>query len=107
MNFGTRYLPHLEQNPEHLYFYSLSELPENCVPLAKRSDVVDQVLAIALHPASDCNVTIECAGFVMNLAQSSDAHPFLVRTEVAEDMLRMNKKCQDQGEVQAAVGTLQ
>ena len=43
----------------------------------------------------------------MNLAQSSDAHPFLVRTEVAEDMLRMNKKCRDQGEVQAAVRTLQ
>ena len=43
----------------------------------------------------------------MNLSQSSDAHPFLVRTEVVEDMLRMNKQCQDHGEVQAAIRTLQ
>lgn len=79
------------------------------IPLAKKSDVVDQVLAIGLHPAlaCDCNITIECAGFVMNLAQSPDAHPYLTRTEVVEDMLRMNKMCEDQGEVQAAIKTLQ
>ena len=87
--------------------FSLSELPENHVPLAKRSDVIDQVLAIALHPAYDCNITIQCAGFVMNLAQSPDAHPYLIRTEVMEDMFKMNKQSRDQGVEQAAIMTLQ
>ena len=87
-------------------FYSLSELPENYVPLAKRFDIVDQVLAIALHPAYDCNVTIQCAGLVMNLTQSPNAHPYLIRTEVIEDMLKMNKQSKDRGEEQAAIKTL-
>lgn len=88
-------------------FYSLSELPGNHVLLAKRLDVVDQVLAIALHPAYDCNITIQCAGLVMNLAQSTAAHPYLIRTEVIEDMLKMNKQSQDRGEEQTAIKTLQ
>ena len=68
------------------YPYSLSELPECLVPLAKTSDVIDQTLAIALHPKCDLSVPVT---MMLNLSQAPEAHCHIVRREVVEKMLAM------------------
>ena len=72
------------------FAYSLSELPECQAPLAKRTDVIDQILAIAC--CSDYNIIapIVSVNMIMCLAQSPGAHPYLVRTEVIEDLLKIH-----------------
>ena len=65
--------------------YSLSELPECQVPLAMRTDVIDQTLAIAMHPAIVSSATIQC------LTQSPDAHAHVARRETVESMLQVCK----------------
>ena len=70
------------------YFYSLSELPECQVPLAKRTDVIDQILAIACCSNNDFTVTLVSVNMMMCLAQSPGAHPYLVRIKVTEDLPR-------------------
>ena len=72
-----------------LHFCSLSELPECQVPLAMKTDVIDQVLAIALHPAYGCKMAYVSASILLNLSQSTKAHTYIVRREVVEKMLEM------------------
>ena len=73
-----------------MYNYSLSELPECQVPIAMRADVIDQILAIAYHSDYIIIAPILSVNMIMNLAQSPGAHPYLVRTEVIEDLLKIH-----------------
>ena len=69
--------------------YSLSEFPECRVSLAKRTDVVDQVLAMALHPAYDLNTAKMSVSTIINVTQSPEAHIHIVREDVLEKMLKI------------------
>ena len=72
------------------FVFSLSELPECQVALAKRTDVVDQILAMALHPAyADCKTAIESVETILNLTQSPETHTYIVRREVLEKLLEI------------------
>ena len=73
----------------YLAFYSLSELPECQVPLAMRTDVIDQTLAIAMHPAYDCKTAIVSVSMILCLAQSPGTHAYIGRKEVVEHLLQM------------------
>ena len=75
-----------------LYFYSLSELPECQVPLAKRTDVIDQILAMALHPVYDCDVAKDSMDIILNLTQSPETHNYIVTRDVVEKMLEICKQ---------------
>ena len=57
------------------------------MPLAKRTDIIDQILAMALHPASDCDTAIMTASIILNIAQSPEAHTYVAWKEVMEKML--------------------
>ena len=59
------------------------------MPLAMRTDVIDQTLAIAVHPAYDCKTAIVSASMILCLAQSLEAHTYIARKEVIENMLQM------------------
>ena len=54
-----------------------------------RTDVIDQILAIAMHPAYDCKMTFVSASILLNLTQSPETHTYIVRREVMEKMLEM------------------
>ena len=73
----------------YCFSYSLSELPECQVPLARRTYFIDQVLAIALHPAYDYENAEMSLYVILNLVQSPEAHTFIVRREVMEKMLEI------------------
>jgi hypothetical protein len=73
----------------HFHFHSLSELPECQVPLAMKTDVIDQILAIALHPAYGCTMAYVSASIFLNLTQSPEAHTYIVRREVIEKLFEM------------------
>ena len=72
--------------------YSLSELPECQVPLAMRTDVIYQTLAMALHPAYDCQTAKFSVETILNLTQSPETHSYIVRREVVEKMLEICKQ---------------
>ena len=69
--------------------YSLSELPECKVPLAMRTDAVDQILAVAIHPAYDSWKARVSMGLIVNLTESPEAHTYLVRRDLVENMLNV------------------
>ena len=69
--------------------YSLSELPECQVPLAMRTDVIEQILAMALHPAYDCHTAILSMGMIQSLTQSPEAHVYIARKEIVKNMLQI------------------
>ena len=73
----------------YFHSYSLSELPECQVPLSMRTDVIDQTLGIALHPAYDSKTAIVSASMILCLVQSPEAHVYIARKEVVENMLEM------------------
>ena len=68
---------------------SLSELPECQVPLAMRTDAIDQILAMAVHPAYDCKTAIVSVAMIQCLTQSPEAHVYIARKEVVKNMLEM------------------
>lgn len=59
------------------------------MPLAKRPEVMNQILAMALHPVYDCNTAIVSAAMILCLCQSPEAHVYIARKEVVEKMLGM------------------
>lgn len=69
--------------------YSLSELPECQLPLAMRTDAIDQILAMALHPAYDCHTAIVSVNMIQCLTHSPDTHVYIARKEAFENMLEM------------------
>lgn len=54
-----------------------------------RADVVDQTLAIAMHPAYDCKTAIVSASMILCLTQSPGVHAYIAQKEVIENMLKM------------------
>jgi hypothetical protein len=54
-----------------------------------RADVIDQTLAIACCSDYSIIAPIVSVNMIMCLAQSPGAHPYLVRTEVIEDLLKI------------------
>ena len=75
-----------------MYSYSLSELPECQVPLAMKADVIEQILAIALHPAYDCYTAKVSVETILNLTQHPESHAHIVRKEFIETMLEMSEQ---------------
>ena len=71
------------------YTYSLSELSECRMPLAIRSDVIDQILAIAMHPVYYCITAKVLVEIIVNLAHSPETHPYIVTREIAEKLLEV------------------
>ena len=72
--------------------YSLTELPECQVPLAMKTDVINQALAIGLHPAYDWYTARVSVELLLNLAQSPETHTYIVRKEVVESMFEICKQ---------------
>ena len=60
------------------------------MPLAMRTDVIDQILAMACCSHYKLITPLVSVNMIMCLAQSPGAHPYLVRTEVIEDLLKMH-----------------
>ena len=85
-----------------LLFYSLSELPGCHVPLAMKKDVINQTLAIALHPTYDCNTAIVAVTMFLNLTQSPEAHVHLAKKETVERMLEI---CEQKQKMSTQQGT--
>ena len=54
-----------------------------------RTDVIDQTLAMALHPAYDCETAKFSVETILNLSQSPKTHPYIVSREVVEKMLEI------------------
>ena len=54
-----------------------------------RKDVIDQVLAIAMHPSYDCETAMESMSIILNLTQSPESHTYIIRREVVESMLKV------------------
>ena len=59
------------------------------MPLAMRTDVIDQTLAIAMHPAYDCKTAIVSMSMILCLAQSPEAHTYIARKEIVENVVEM------------------
>ena len=54
-----------------------------------RTDVIDQALAMGLHPAYDCETAIASVSMILCLAQSPDAHTHIAWRGVVENMLEI------------------
>ena len=59
------------------------------MPLAMRTNVIDQLLAMALHPAYDSQTARVSANMIQCLTQSPEAHAYIARKEVVENMLEI------------------
>ena len=59
------------------------------MPLAIQTDAIDQILAIALNPAYDCYTAKVSVDVMLNITQSPQAHTYIVRREVVENMLEI------------------
>ena len=70
-------------------FCSLSELPECQLPLAMRTDVIDQALAMAMHPVYYNKTGTLSAGIILFLTQSPEAHAYIARKEIIQNMLEI------------------
>ena len=57
--------------------------------LAKRTDVIDQVLAIALHPACACLTATVAVSMILCLTQSPETHNFITWRDVVGKMLEI------------------
>ena len=73
----------------NIYSHSLSELPECQVPLAMETDVIEQILAIALHPAYDCYTAKVSVETILNLTQCPETHAHILRKEYLEIVLEI------------------
>ena len=54
-----------------------------------RTDVIDQVLAMALHPAYDFETAEYSVYVITNLIQSPEAHTYIVRKKFVENILEI------------------
>ena len=61
------------------------------MPIATRAEVVDQTLAVALHPYCECRTAMVSVNVILNLIQSPKTHVSIVREEVVEKMLEIQK----------------
>jgi hypothetical protein len=56
------------------------------------TDVVEQILAIALHPAYDCYTAKISVETIVNLTQRPESHTHIVRKEFLEIMLELSEQ---------------
>ena len=70
-------------------YISLSELPECQVPLAMGMNIINQILSIALSPACNCYTAKVSVEIILNLTQSPEAHAYIARSEVVENLLEI------------------
>ena len=84
-------------------YYSLSELPECQVPLAMRTDVIDQTLAVGLHPTDDYMAAITSVTVILSLAQSPETHVYIVREEIIRKMFEICEQKHERLKKQASV----
>jgi hypothetical protein len=82
-------IDHRKNNNYYLLLCSLSDLPECQVPLAKRADVIVQMLAMALHPAYICKIATMSVEMIFGLTQSPETHIYCIRREIMEKMLEV------------------
>ena len=61
-----------------------------------RTGVIDQTLAIAFCPCYELFAPLVSVNIIMNLAQFPLGHPYLVRTEVIENLLKLREKLSNQ-----------
>ena len=54
-----------------------------------KTDVIDQTLAIAMHPSYDCYTAKVSVDVIINLTQSPKTHTYIIRREVVENMLKV------------------
>ena len=54
-----------------------------------RTDVIDQTLAMALHPVYDCKLAKVSVELILNLTQSPEVHVYVARKGVIENMLEI------------------
>ena len=54
-----------------------------------QTDVIDQILTMALNPACNCYTAKVSVEVMLNLTQSPQAHTYIVRREVMENMLEI------------------
>ena len=54
-----------------------------------RTDVIDQILAMALHPAYNCNDATISVCVILNLTQSPETHTYIIRREVVEKLIKV------------------
>ena len=58
-----------------------------------KTDIIDQVLAIALHPAYDCDTAKVSVELILNLTQSPETHTYIIiRREIVETLLEVCEK---------------
>ena len=81
---------------------SLSDLPECQVPIAMRADVFDQMLVVALHPYCECRTAMVSVKMIENLTKSPETHVSIVREEVVEKMLKIQKTFDEQLSAQSS-----
>ena len=54
-----------------------------------RADVIEQALAIAMHPDSDCNTAIVSASMILGVSQSPETHVYIIRKAVIEKIFQV------------------
>ena len=54
-----------------------------------RKDIIDQMLAIALHPVYDCRTARMSVEMIFSLTQSPETHIYIIWKEVVEKMLEI------------------
>ena len=59
------------------------------MPLAMRSDIIDQALAIAMQPTYTCCTAKVTAAMIQCLTQTRETHAYVFRKEVVESMLKI------------------
>ena len=59
------------------------------MPLAIRPGAIDQALAIAMHPAYDCETARVSVRIIVNLAHSPETHSYIVTREIAEKLFEV------------------
>ena len=59
------------------------------MPVAMRTDVIDQILAMALHPISDCSTATVSAAMIQYISQSPETHVYIVWKKVVGKMLEI------------------
>ena len=70
--------------------------------IAMRADVFDQMLAVALHPLCECNTAMVSVNVIENLTKSPETHVSIVREEVVEKMLKIQKTFDEQLSAQSS-----
>ena len=71
-----------------VFLPTASQSSLSVAPIAMRTDVIDQALAMALHSAYDCKVAIVSVTMILCLAQSTESHIYVGRKEIVENMLK-------------------